>query len=152
MSFNSRWIGTDEGEHFNAVVGAANRDYKPLGPADSSGTESVTFVHPSHAIFARMLDEQGILWQYKPRTFAVEWDEEGNFLDSVTPDFYLPAWDRYVEVDCFGAAQVRTIRLLQQQYPGVRIDLFTPVYPFKRSPVDDPSQSMSSAPKIGLAS
>ena len=50
------------------------------GPAESN-----EFADDFEHEFARRLDERGIAWQYKPRTFAVEWDEDGNFIDSFTP-------------------------------------------------------------------
>jgi len=77
--------------------------------------------------FARLLDEHQILWLYKHRTFAVEWDEEGNFVDSFTPDFYLPAFDKYVELvptDCRASgAKARKVRLLRAQHPEIKIEL-----------------------------
>ena len=77
--------------------------------------------------FARMLDETQISWRYKPRTFAVEWDEQGNFVDCFTPDFYLPALDLYVEVAgtdyCTSVEKARKVRLLRRQHPEIRIEL-----------------------------
>jgi hypothetical protein len=87
----------------------------------------VEFAYSWEEEFARTLDEYGIPWQYKPRTFAVEWDEEGNFVDSFTPDFYLPARDVFVELaapDCNASgAKARKVRLLRQQHPEVIIKL-----------------------------
>jgi len=90
-------------------------------------SERVGFVHPLHEQMARALDEHRIPWQYKPRTFAVEWDDEGNFLDSLTPDFYLPALDLYIELAGSGADpdKPRRLRLLRQAYPSVRVELFS---------------------------
>src|SRR5713101_4885914 len=77
----------------------------------------VEFAYRWEEEFARKLDEHQISWQYKHRTFAVEWDEEGNFIDSFTPDFYLPALDLYVEVVApdyrLSAAKGRKVRLLR---------------------------------------
>src|SRR5215471_18612229 len=56
------------------------------------------FAYSWEEAFAETLNQHGISWQYKPRTFAVEWDNEGNFVDSFTPDFYLPLIDLYVEL------------------------------------------------------
>ena len=78
--------------------------------------------------FARMLDLHQISWQYKHRTFAVEWDEAGNFVDCFTPDFYIPAFDAYVElVAGCGAlgAKARKVRLLRQLHPDIRIELLS---------------------------
>ena len=83
--------------------------------------------------FAQRLDEYEISWQYKPRTFAVEWDEEGNFVDSFTPAFYLPAHDVYVELAVadggVSGAKARKVRLLRQQHPEIVIELFSGALP-----------------------
>src|SRR6266404_243892 len=83
--------------------------------------------------FARLLDEHQILWQYKHRTFAVEWDEEGNFVDSFTPDFYLPAFDKYVELVPTdyraSGAKARKVRLLRAQHPEIKIELLRAASP-----------------------
>ena len=82
--------------------------------------------------FARALDQRDIRWQYKVRTFAVEWDEDGNFIDSFTPSFFLPARDLYIELiasDCrLSNERARKARLLRQQHPAIRIE----VLPFLR--------------------
>ena len=82
--------------------------------------------------FARTLDQRDIPWQYKPRTFAVEWDEDGNFIDSFTPSFFLPARDVYIELvapECkLSNERARKATLLRQQYPAIRIE----VLPFLR--------------------
>jgi hypothetical protein len=76
--------------------------------------------------FVVMLDKYQVSWQYKPRTFAVEWDEEGNFVDCFTPGFYLPAFDLYVEVAAtdYRAAgeKARKVHLLRQEHPEIRIE------------------------------
>jgi len=83
--------------------------------------------------YARLLDEHQILWQYKHRTFAVEWDEEGNFVDSFTPDFYLPAFDKYVELVPAdyraSGAKARSVRLLRQVHPEIKIELLNAASP-----------------------
>jgi hypothetical protein len=89
-------------------------------------TSPVDFENEGEQEFARALEVYQILWRYKPRTFAVEWDDEGNFVDSFTPAFYLPGQDRYVELtapDSLVSSTARKVRLLRQQYSGVKIDL-----------------------------
>ena len=80
-----------------------------------------------------MLDSHQILWKYKHRTFAVEWDEAGNFVDCFTPDFYMPAFDLYVELVATGCdalgAKARKVRLLRQQHPDIRIELLSTAAP-----------------------
>jgi hypothetical protein len=93
--------------------------------ATTCSTTAVDFANECEEEFARALEAHRILWRYKPRTFAVEWDEEGNFVDSFTPGFYLPAHNRYVEVtapDCRGSVAARKVRLLRQQYSRITID------------------------------
>lgn len=93
------------------------------GRDSKSGVE---FDHCWEEEVAVMLDENHISWRYKPRTFAVEWDEEGNFVDSFTPGFYLPAYDLYVEVVAtdyrVSGARARKVRLLRQQHQEIRIE------------------------------
>jgi len=88
---------------------------------------AVEFAHPSEEEFARILDFYRIAWKYEPRTFAVEWDNEGNFVSSFTPDFYLPDHDLYIELTTLKqnlvTAKNRKVRLLKQHYPDVRIKL-----------------------------
>jgi hypothetical protein len=85
----------------------------------------IEFAHPSEEEFARILDFYQIAWQYEPRTFAVEWDDEGNFVSSFTPDFYLPQHDLYIELTTLKqklvTAKNRKVRLLRQNYPDVNI-------------------------------
>lgn len=87
---------------------------------------SFEFEYDFEEEFARALDQRDIPWRYKPRTFAVEWDEDGNFIDSFTPSFFLPARDLYIELivsDCrLSNERSRKARLLRQQYPTIRIE------------------------------
>ena len=43
------------------------------------------FVHPAEKTFAQILDFYGIPWEYEPRTFALETDEDGNVTEAFTP-------------------------------------------------------------------
>jgi hypothetical protein len=99
------------------------------GPDEGDSIEQVEFAFKWEEEFARVLEAQEISWQYKPRTFAVEWDDEGNFVDSFTPDFYLPALNTYIELvppDArTSSSKARKVRLLRQQQLGVRIELLT---------------------------
>ena len=87
----------------------------------------VEFAYRWEEEFARMLDENQIARLYKHRTFAVEWDEEGNFVDCFTPDFYMPAFDIYVVLVATDyrapGAKARKVRLLRQLHPDIRIEL-----------------------------
>jgi len=66
-------------------------------------------------------------WQYEPRTFPLRWDDEGNILESFTPDFYLPEFDLYIELTTLKQSLVtrknRKLRHLRELYPGVQVKL-----------------------------
>jgi hypothetical protein len=96
---------------------------------------SIEFDYDFEQEFARTLDRHNIPWQYKPRTFAVEWDEEGNFIDSFTPSFFLPARDLYIELvapECrFSNERTRKARLLRQQHPAIAIEVLPYTHSFQ---------------------
>jgi hypoxanthine phosphoribosyltransferase len=56
------------------------------------------FAHPVEEEFAKILDFYKIRWDYEPRTFPLEWDENGDVSMALTPDFYLPDQDVYIEL------------------------------------------------------
>ena len=86
---------------------------------------AISFAHESEAEFARILDFYNIVWQYEPRTFAVEWDKEGNVAGSFTPDFYLPDHNLYIELTTAKQPLVtkknRKVRRLRELYPEINI-------------------------------
>jgi hypothetical protein len=98
---------------------------------ESNNPDSLTphFAHPSEAEFASFLDYYGIPWQYEPRTFVLEEDEDGNPLKAFSPDFYLPEQNLYVETTTLRQKLITKkngkIRRLQELYPHIRIKLFT---------------------------
>jgi hypothetical protein len=61
------------------------------------GNEPPRFAHRSERELAELLDDAGLPWEYEPRTFPLERDGEGRLLEAVTPDFYLPDADLYIE-------------------------------------------------------
>ena len=65
------------------------------------------------------------MWQYEPRTFVLEWDGEGHPAQAFTPDFYLPAYDLFIEITTMNQKLVtkknRKARRLKELYPDVRI-------------------------------
>jgi len=89
--------------------------------------ERVRFAHNSERQFAKLLDFYGIEWQYEPRTFTLERDRDGRPAQAFTPDFYLPAYDLYIEVTTLNQKLVtkknRKARRLQELHPDVRIKL-----------------------------
>lgn len=88
----------------------------------------IVFSHPSEEEFARILDFYQIKWEYEPRTFPIEWDEEGNVTESFTPDFYLPEQDLYIELTTLKQSLVtkknRKVRRLKELYPDINIKIF----------------------------
>jgi hypothetical protein len=85
------------------------------------------FAHESEEEFARILDFYHIDWQYEPRTFPIEWDEQGRVASSFTPDFYLPQQDLYIELTTLKQPLVtkknRKLRRLKELYPEVNIKI-----------------------------
>jgi hypothetical protein len=90
--------------------------------------EQVRFAHNSERQFARLLDFYGIEWRYEPTTFTLERDKAGNPVQAFTPDFYLPAYDLYIEITTLNQKLVtkknRKARRLQELYPEVKIRVF----------------------------
>lgn len=98
--------------------------------AQKRRSSTVTFVHPSEAFFARLLDFYKVRWEYEPRTFILRTDEQGNPKESFTPDFYLPDYDLYIELTTrrgnLHRRKRRKIALLNALYPEIRIRLLHP--------------------------
>jgi bifunctional protein TilS/HprT len=100
------------------------RDSRPA-PLPS---DSVPFAHASERQFARLLDFYQIEWQYEPTSFDLGWDEEGSVIQRFTPDFYLPAYDLYIEITTLNQKLVtkknRKVRKLRELYPEVVCKIF----------------------------
>jgi hypothetical protein len=88
----------------------------------------VRFAHNSERQFAKLLDFYGIGWEYEPRTFTLEWDRLGQPVQAFTPDFYLPAYNLYIEITTLNQKLVtkknRKARRLIELYPGTKIKVF----------------------------
>jgi cytidylate kinase len=86
------------------------------------------FAHASEEMFANLLDFYRIAWEYEPRSFPVQYGEDGSVLVSFTPDFYLPEFDLYVELTTMKQSLVtrknRKVRLLRELYPHLNIQVF----------------------------
>jgi hypothetical protein len=87
--------------------------------------EEVRFAHNSERQFAKLLDFYAIAWDYEPRTFVLDRDREGNPAQAFTPDFYLPAYDLYIEITTLNQRLVtkknRKARRLVELYPEVSV-------------------------------
>jgi hypoxanthine phosphoribosyltransferase len=92
------------------------------------GSAPPQFVNEAELECAKILDFHGIPWEYEPRTFVLEEDEDGRVLEALTPDFYLPEQDLYVELTVMKQSLVtrknRKIRKVRERYPEIRIKLF----------------------------
>jgi hypoxanthine phosphoribosyltransferase len=87
--------------------------------------ETVRFAHNSERQFAKLLDFYGIEWTYEPRTFTLERDRDGRPVQAFSPDFYLPAYDLYIEITTLNQKLVtkknRKARRLRELHPEIRI-------------------------------
>ena len=89
--------------------------------------EAIRFAHNSERQFAKLLDFYGIAWEYEPTEFTLERDREGNPSQAFRPDFYLPAYDLYIEITTLSQKLVtkknRKIRRLRELHPEVRVKI-----------------------------
>lgn len=95
-----------------------------IEPSDGRFPE---FAHPSEREFARVMDFYRIRWQYEPRTFPIEWDEDKNVVAAFTPDFYLPDLDLFIELTTMKQSLVtkknRKVRKLRELHPEINIKI-----------------------------
>jgi hypoxanthine phosphoribosyltransferase len=92
------------------------------------GSKQPRFVNQVELECAKILDYYGVPWDYEPRSFVLERDEEGRVTSAFTPDFYLPEQDLYFEVTVMKQSLVtrknRKLRELRRLYPDVKVKLF----------------------------
>ena len=85
--------------------------------------EAPRFAHPVESALARMLDEHGIVWEYEPHEFVLRRDDDGTVREALTPDFYLPDIDAYVECTVMRQSETtrknRKVRLAQELHDVV---------------------------------
>lgn len=91
-------------------------------------SDTVRFAHASERQFARLLDFYQIAWEYEPRSFDLECDDQGVVIQRFTPDFYLPQYDLYIEITTLNQKLVtkknRKVRRLRELYPDVSCKIF----------------------------
>ncbi|HEV2067061.1 MAG TPA: hypothetical protein VGR08_09490 [Thermomicrobiales bacterium] len=89
--------------------------------------KNASFAHPAEREVARILDFFGIRWSYEPTAFLLRSHPDGRPAEMMTPDFFLPDLDLYLEVTTMRQSLVsrknRKARLLRERYPGVRLKL-----------------------------
>ncbi len=85
------------------------------------------FAHESEQRFARILDFYGVLWEYEPVEFALEWDGTGRPIAGFRPDFWLPEPGLFVELTTLNQRLVTKknskVRRLGQLYPDIRVTI-----------------------------
>jgi hypothetical protein len=71
------------------------------------------------------LDFYGVTWQYEPVEFVLERNRRGEPAAAFRPDFYLPAYDLFIEVTTLNQKLVTKkngkVRRLLELYPEVNI-------------------------------
>ena len=92
------------------------------------GVEKPRFANRAELETAKILDYYGVPWEYEPRSFPLEVAADGRVVEALTPDFYLPEQDLYVEITVMKQSLVtrknRKLRKLRERYPDVKIKLF----------------------------
>jgi hypothetical protein len=92
------------------------------------GSEEPVFASEYELECAKILDYYGVPWEYEPRTFVLERDEQGRVVEAFTPDFYLPEQDLYLELtvmkQSLATRKNRKLRKLRELYPDVNVKLF----------------------------
>lgn len=67
-------------------------------------------------------------WDYEPRSFAIEFADDGEPTAYFTPDFYLPDEDLFIEITTMNQKLVtkknRKIRLLAEHHPDINCKIF----------------------------
>lgn len=75
--------------------------------------------------FAYMLDMYHIDWRYEPKTFPIEWDEQGRVTLAFSPDFFLPKFNLYLELTTMNQKYVtmknKKAKKVREMYPGVNV-------------------------------
>lgn len=90
--------------------------------------ERIRFAHNSERQFAKLLDFYGITWEYEPTEFTLATDRAGKPVQAFRPDFYLPAYDLYIEITTLNQKLVTKknakVRRLRELHPEVKVKVF----------------------------
>ena len=131
LILNTDRLGVDE--CVDAIVELARKHDIKVRLAESNAntktidhqTRAAAFKNETEEEFARILSLYNIEWLYEPKTFPVEWDAEGNVTMAISPDFYLPKFNLYLELTTMDQKYVtkknKKMRLVQELYPGTNI-------------------------------
>ena len=108
------------------VLDNVNKNNTPASNIINS--DEIVFANESEKEFAKILDFYHIRWQYEPKTFPLDFDDEGTAILSFSPDFYLIDLDLFIELTTLNQNLVtkknKKIRKLRELYPDVNIKLF----------------------------
>jgi len=109
----------------------ASLDTVPLEIPDFQaycGVAPPQFQNEAELECAKILDYYAVPWQYEPRTFVLEQDDDGRVTEAFTPDFFLPEQSLFLEVTVMKQSLVtrknRKLRKLRERYPDVNVKLF----------------------------
>jgi hypothetical protein len=95
---------------------------------ENRGRARPRFANEAERECAKVLDFYGVPWEYEPRTFVLEEDEDGRVTEAFTPDFYLPEQELFLEITVMKQRLVtrknRKLRKLRERYPDVNVKLF----------------------------
>ena len=113
--------GSDKGSAIeNGAQSAINEE--TAGPK----VEFPAFAHSSEKEFAQILDFYGLKWAYEPRSFPLRWEGD-RIVEMLTPDFFLPDLELYVELTTMKQSLVteknRKIRRMRELYPELNVKL-----------------------------
>ena len=85
------------------------------------------FAHSIERECARLFDYHEIPWEYEPHTFILEEDSQGRVTEAITPDFYLPEENIYIELTVMRQSLTnrknRKLRKLRERYPEIQITM-----------------------------
>jgi hypothetical protein len=99
----------------------------PLALPAALPHSGIDFAHNSERQFAKLLDFYGIEWRYEEHTFVLERNAAGQPVQAFSPDFYLPAYDLFVEITTLNQKLVtkknRKVRRLQELHPGIQVKI-----------------------------
>ncbi len=117
--------GTPYGVAANRVLNGASPG--PVERGFFQPVEEHAFAHPAEQDLARIFSFYRIRWVYEPTTFHLEFREDGRPAEQITPDFYLPDHDLFIELTTMRQRLVtrknRKIRRFREIFPSVQIKL-----------------------------
>ena len=131
LTLNTARLNVDEGA---AAILSLHKEYELTRRIEEESRRFDTidnqsslpvFKNESEADFAKILDMYHLEWRYEPKTFPVEWDAEGNITQALSPDFYLPKFDTYIELTTMNqkyvTAKNKKVKKVRELYPGTNI-------------------------------